>query len=279
MALAIAFAAVACTSAPTTTTSEATEAVAEATAAPAEEVAATPEKLMGGEITIGTNVDVATNASWRIRSGQEKLMLGGIYEPLLRFDENGDLQPYLAESFTSDQAALTYTVKLREGLTFSDGSALDADALLWNFQNFKENSQTSATHFGDVESFEKIDDLTVVIHLTAWNTQIPYSLNSVAGLMYSKQAFDENGYDWCLENPVGTGPYMLQEVVTDDYKVLVKNPNYWNTEEPATFDTIRFKIIADQMSAQAALLSGEINAYFGGDFQFRAIRWRAWAIT
>lgn len=271
MALAIAFAAVACTSTPSTTApeAEATEAAAEATAAPVEEAAAAAEKLMGGEITIGTNVDVATNASWRIRSGQEKLMLGGIYEPLLRFDENGDLQPYLAESVTADQAALTYTVKLREGLTFSDGSALDADALLWNFQNFKENSQTSATHFGDVESFEKTDDLTVVIHLAAWNTQIPYSLNSVAGLMYSKQAFDENGYDWCLENPVGTGPYMLQEVVTDDYKVLVKNPNYWNTEEPATFDTIRFKIIADQMSAQAALLSGEINAYFGGDFQFR----------
>jgi peptide/nickel transport system substrate-binding protein len=254
MALAIAFAAVACTSTPSTTApeAEATEAAAEATAAPVEEAAAAAEKLMGGEITIGTNVDVATNASWRIRSGQEKLMLGGIYEPLLRFDENGDLQPYLAESVTADQAALTYTVKLREGLTFSDGSALDADALLWNFQNFKENSQTSATHFGDVESFEKTDDLTVVIHLAAWNTQIPYSLNSVAGLMYSKQAFDENGYDWCLENPVGTGPYMLQEVVTDDYKVLVKNPNEWNTEEPATFAPIRFKIIADQISAQAA---------------------------
>ena len=273
VALAIAFSAVACTSAPSTATAdvessaEATEAAAEATA-PVEEAAAA-EKLMGGEIAIGTNVDVATSASWRIRSGQEKLMLGGIYEPLLRFDENGELQPYLAESVTADQDALTYTVKLREGLTFSDGSALDADALLWNFENFKENSQTSATHFGDVASFEKTDDLTVVIHLSAWNTQIPYSLNSVAGLMYSKQAFDENGYDWCLENPVGTGPYMLQESVTDDYKILVKNPNYWNAEEPATFDTIRFKIIADQMSAQAALLSGEINAYFGGDFQFR----------
>lgn len=274
MALAIVFTAVACTSktsepaADEATTAEATEPATE-TAAETTEAAATGEKVTGGEVTIGTNVDVATCASWRIRSGQEKLMLGGIYEPLLRFDENGDLQPYLAESVTADQDALTYTVKLREGITFSDGSPLDADALLWNFENFKENSQTSATHFGDVESFEKTDDLTVVIHLSAWNTQIPYSLNSVAGLMYSKQAFEENGYDWCLENPVGTGPYMMEESVTDDYKVLVKNPNYWNADEPATFDTLRYKIIADQMSAQAALLSGEIDAYFGGDFQFQ----------
>ena len=222
--------------------------------------------VQGGEIVIGMNVDVNTHAGWRIRSGQEKLALSPVYETLMRFDENGEIQPYLAESLVADQDAKTYTVKLRDGITFSDGSPLDADALLWNFENFKENSQTSATHFGSVDHFEKIDDLTVAIHLTEWNTQIPYSLNSVAGIMYSKAAFEAHDYDWALENPVGTGPYVIVENVSDSHKTYEKNPTYWNAEEPATFDKITIKIIADKMSAQAALINGEIDAYSGGDY-------------
>lgn len=225
--------------------------------------------VQGGEIIFGMNVDVNTHASWRIRSGQEKLALSPVYEPLMKFDENGELQPYLAESLVADQNNLTYTVKLREGITFSDGSPLDGDALLWNFENFKENSQTAATHFGSVESFEKVDDMTVVIHLKEWNTQIPYSLNSCAGLMYSKAAFEAHDYDWCLENPVGTGPYVLTESVSDSHKKYARNENYWNTESPAHFDNVTIKIIADKMSAQAALISGEIDAYLGGDYAMK----------
>lgn len=227
----------------------------------------TTTTVTGGKITAGMNVDVATYASWRIRSGQEKLSLSPVYETLMRFDENGDLQPYLAESLTADRDNLTYTVKLRDDVYFSDGSKLDADVLLWNFENFKANSQTSATHFGSVDHFEKVDDLTVVIYLKEWNTQIPYSLNSVAGLMYSKKAFDEHGYDWCLNNPVGTGPYVLSSYLTDSNKIYAKNENYWNKEEPATFDSIEIKIIADKMSAQAALISGDIDFYYNGDAQ------------
>jgi ABC-type transport system substrate-binding protein len=232
--------------------------------------ASAEERVMGGTVTGAMNVDVNTYASWRIRSQQEKTALSPVYETLMRFDAEGNLQPYLAESLTADQANLTYTVKLRDGITFSDGSKLDGDALLWNFENFKENSQTSATHFGSVDHFEKTDDLTVVIHLKEWNTQIPFSLNSVAGLMYSKKAFDENGYDWCLEHAVGTGPYVMTEYISDDHKTYEKNPTYWNAEaEPATFDKITLKIIADTMSAQAALLSKEIDFYLGSDNQMK----------
>lgn len=237
---------------------------------PSNEISASGDEIVaGGEVVFGMNVDVNTHASWRIRSGQEKLALSPVYEPLMRFDENGDLQPYLAESLTADQENLTYTVKLREGIVFSDGSPLDGDALLWNFENFKENSQTSATHFGSVDYFEKVDDMTVVIHLKEWNTQIPYSLNSCAGLMYSKAAFEAHGYDWCLENPVGTGPYVLTESVSDSHKKYVKNENYWNTDFPAQFDSVTIRIIADNMSAQAALISGDIDAYLGGDYAMK----------
>lgn len=220
--------------------------------------------VRGGKLVLGTNKDVNSCAPWRFRG--EFYALGPAYEYLLQFDDEGNIVPYLAESIVADPEALTYTITVRDGVTFSDGSKLDGDVLLWNFENFKENSQTSSTHFGSVDYFEKVDDMTVVIHLTEWNTQIPYSLNNCAGIMYSKQAFDEHGYDWCLENPVGTGPYVLIENVTGSYKRFVKNENYWNSDVEPLYDEIEVRIYGDNMAAQAALISGELDVYNQGDY-------------
>ena len=73
-------------------------------------------KAAGGSFTVGMNVEVATYSSWRIRSGQEKLAISPVYEPLMRFDEKGELQPYLAKSLVADPAKLTYTVTLKDGI-------------------------------------------------------------------------------------------------------------------------------------------------------------------
>lgn len=195
------------------------------TAAPAESsatAATAAEPVAGGDLTLGMATDATEAAAWRMRSGQEKFVFASCYETLMDIDDDGNIVGNLAESLTADEDDLSYTVKLRQDVTFSDGSALDADVLMWNFENFKENSQTSSTHFGSVDHFEKLDDYSVKICLSEWNTQIPYSLNSVAGLMYSKKAFDDNGYDWCLENPVGTGPYVMTEWVRDDHVTFKK---------------------------------------------------------
>ena len=217
----------------------------------------------GGSMVIGMSTDASQAAAWRMRSGQEKLVFSATYETLMSITDDGEIVGNLAESLVADEANKTYTVTLRPDVYFSDGSHLDADVLLWNFENFKENSQTSATHFGSVDHFEKTGDYTVVIYLSEWNTQIPYSLNSVAGLMYSKKAFDENGYDWCLENAVGTGPYVQTEWIHDDHISFAKNENYWNKENAPKLDKLTFRVIADEMSAQAALISGDINVYYG----------------
>lgn len=246
-----------------------TEAAGESEAAEESEPAQAGGISQGGIMKMGMSTDITEAAAWRARSGQEKTVLAAVYEPLMRIDADGNVVGYLAESLEADEANLTYTVTLRQDVTFSDGSALDADVLLWNFENFKENSQTSATHFGSVESFEKTGDYTVAIHLTEWNTQIPYSLNSTAGLMYSKKAFDENGYDWCLENAVGTGPFKMDSWTKDTKLVLSKNENYWNKDSVPYLDGIEFQVIADEMSAQAAMLNGDIDVYYNGSESFQ----------
>ena len=81
--------------------------------------------------------------------------------------------------------------------------------------------------------------------------------------MYSKKAFDDNGYDWCLQNPVGTGPYILNEWVNDEYKTYTRSENYWNTDATTYFDDLRIVVIGDEAAAQNSLMAGEIDAYHG----------------
>lgn len=240
----------------------------ESSAAPAP--AADPGSAkVGGSMVIAASTDCSNVAAWRVRSPYEKLSWSGIYEPLFRITTDGEVYGHLAEKLESDYDNLTYTVHLRKDVYFSDGSHLDADVLLWNFENFLENSQSASTFFSRVKVFEKIDDYTVAIRLNEWTTQMPYSLADTAGLMYSKKAFDENGYDWCMENPVGTGPFVLDEWVTDEYKRLVRNDNYWNKEATIYLDSVEIKVIPNQTVAENALKTGEIDGYFGGTAAFR----------
>ena len=217
----------------------------------------------GNTFVIGVKSECSNVAAWRLRSPQERVSWAPIYETLFKVDDEGKVQGYLAESLESNYDELTYTVKLRQDVHFSDGSKLDADVLLWNVENYKENSQYSTTDFGSVDSFETTGDYTVVIHLNKWTTQMPFSLARNAGLIYSKQAFEENGYDWCLQNPVGTGPFVLEKWVNDEYKTYVKNENYWNTDATTYFDELKVVVIADEAAGQNALMSGEIDAYHG----------------
>lgn len=258
-----------------TQAAETTAAQAAETEAPKDEIletkpAATEGKeiIEGGSVTIACSTDCSNVAAWRVRSPFERLNWSGIYEPLFRINDDGTVKENLATALDADAENLTYTIHLREDVTFSDGSPLNADVVVWNLENFKENSQSSATHFSKVESFEKVDDYTVAIHLSAWTSQMPFSLADVAGLMYSKKAFDENGYDWCMENPVGTGPYMLDKWVKDEYKTLVRNENYWNKDAMGHLDSYEIRVIADQTAAENALKAGEIDGYYNGNTMF-----------
>jgi len=216
-----------------------------------------------GSFVVGVLTECSNVAAWRLRSSQERVAFAPIYETLFKMSDKGDIEGYLAEKITSNRDKLTYTVTLRKDVNFSDGSKLDADVLLWNFKNFKENSQYSSTEFGMVESFEKADDYTVVIRLKQWTSQVPFALARNAGLMYSKKAFDDNGYNWCLQHPVGTGPYVLDKWVNDEYKTYVRNAKYWNKAAKPFFNELKVVVIGDEAAAQNALMSGEIDGYHG----------------
>lgn len=90
------------------------------------------EPVSGGTVNIPITDDPTTLQGWMLRNTNESALAPAIYETLLRYDETGKPQPFLLESFEGDPEALTYTMVVRDGITFQDGTPLDAEAVKWN---------------------------------------------------------------------------------------------------------------------------------------------------
>lgn len=223
------------------------------------------ESKASGTLTMAYAYDISGIASWDIRDITDHVSLSCVYEPLFVLD-NGNPVGYLAKDLVSNPDELYYEVILREDVTFSDGSKLDADALLWFFEHYKEVSPTSSTYFGSVDHFEKTGDYSVKICLTQWDSQIPFGLAYTAGMPYSKAAFEANGAEWATANAVGTGPYVMGDYVANDYRIYNINENYWNKEEAPVYEQVKWIVIADELTATSALQTGEIDGYLGASY-------------
>mgnify|MGYP000991806351 CR=1 FL=1 len=168
--------------------------------------------------------------------------------------ETGDTEPWLAESFTVDADALTLTIKLREGIKFSDGSNFNADAVIWNFDKLVEYGK--ASEICSPESYEKTDDYTVVLHYTAWNNTWVDILGEC--YIYCPAAFEANGEEWATLHAVGTGAFIQSEYVQDSHITYVRNDNYWRAGEPY-LDSIKLLYINDSMTQYASFINKELD--------------------
>ena len=153
-----------------------------------------------------------------------------------------------------DADALTLTIKLREGIKFSDGSDFNADAVIWNFDKLVEYGK--ASEICSPESYEKTDDYTVVLHYTAWNNTWVDILGEC--YIYCPAAFEANGEEWATLHAVGTGAFIQSEYVQDSHITYVRNDNYWRAGEPY-LDSIKLLYINDSMTQYASFINKELD--------------------
>lgn len=176
-----------------------------------------------------------------------------VYEPLARDKADSTFAPCLAESWTVDEAENSLTVKIREGVSFSNGDTLDADDVVFSLSCREEYGTYGL--IGSPVSIEKLDTYTVKI------TWAEFSLNFESWILtqfiYSKETFEEKGLDWMLNNMVGTGPYVVDDYIPDVHLLFVRNENYWGDEVPGP-DSIEWLVISDATSRIAAFLNGEL---------------------
>lgn len=187
-----------------------------------------------------------------------------LYETLVGFDENGGFKGVLAESWDISPDGKTYTFHIRDGVKFSDGEVCDAYAIKANFDAIIEN-KTRHTWLEMMHLLVGIsapDSKTFVIELSKPYYPLLTELSVTRPFaMISPKAMKNGSTKDGVEKYIGTGPYVLSEVVTDEYAVFEANPNYWG-EQPK-IKKITVKVIPDNQTRIMALEKGEIDLIFG----------------
>ena len=228
-----------------------------------------------------TPVSITTTESWDFSTGFYPAMspatsngtYGFTYYARNCYDtlvvrENGEFKAGLAETWDISDDGLTYTFHLKEGVKFSDGADLNAEAVKTSLEAAFSNLGAYIASFGKIgtltESIEVVDEHTVAIHLTT-----PYYgvLNDLAmcnpmGIV-SPNAFNEDltTKEELLTQTMGTGPYMYAGDGDGTSYTFVRNPNYWG-EQPDV-DEFTVKVIADPDAAILALRNGEVDLLAG----------------
>jgi peptide/nickel transport system substrate-binding protein len=181
------------------------------------------------------------------------------FDHLIRIGEDGKYIPGLALSWNSSADGKAITFKLRQGVTFHDGTPFNAQAVKSNIDNL---IPPKATIIDGIASVDVVDDYTVKLNLPSYNNLIIYhfAVNPLT-YMYSPEALKKNSADWATTHPVGTGPFMLKDYQPNISIKLVKNPNYWQKGLPY-LDGIEMKLVPEAMTQTLTLKSGQANAIY-----------------
>lgn len=182
-----------------------------------------------------------------------------VFDTLLKVGKNGDVEPYLAQSMESTDSK-TWTMTLRPDVTFTDGTPLDAKAVIFNLERHRAPDSPSSSKglLEQLKSVEAQSPTVVKFELAAPNASFPYlfTASGALGLIGSPKALaaDAKGFN---SKPVGAGPYMVTEWVPDDHVTMKANPKYWGKK--VAFKTLTYKVLPDPQARENALRSGQLD--------------------
>ena len=108
-----------------------------------------------------------------------------VYESLFKPNAQGSVDPWLLESYSYDSEAMTYTFNVRKGVTFADGTVLDAEAVKWNLDHYLQVGAKVQALLSSIESVEVVDEYTVQLNLSTWSSILPYAFSRECGYMMS----------------------------------------------------------------------------------------------
>ncbi len=240
------------------------------TDAPGCEVA--PEPVLGGTLRIGLEAETDGLNPAVNRFAVSAYQMGtAVYDYLVVTSDDpcGCVYvPSLAESWTSSDDNTTWDFKIREGVTFHDGTPLTAEAVLYALK-MQLNDPTVGIAVRaffvvddpETEAFEPaelLDDMTIRYHAKRPHVDFPGvltgQLGNVPSLAYMMAATDDPSLN---QAPVGTGPFMFDSRVQDSMTRFVRNPDYWG--DTAYLDAVEFYIYTDGELAAGAMAAGDID--------------------
>lgn len=223
-----------------------------------------------------TAADVPTTTGMPNNGFEGMRFLGyPVFEALTLWDLSNSerpatLRPGLAESWEQDPAdPQNWIFRLRQGVTFHDGTPFNADAVIWNMDRFFRNdspqfeaagSAISRARVPILQSYRKIDDRTIGMRTNRVASYFPYMV--VYLLMTSPQSFEQAGRDWARVAalpPAGTGPFRLSRFVPRTSAELTRNDGYWDRARVPRLDRVVLLPMPEATTRLAALRSGQVD--------------------
>lgn len=190
-----------------------------------------------------------------------------VWEPLIGESDEGEAEPRLATSWEMSEDAKEWTFHLKEGVVFSDGYPFDADAVLLNFERYRNMGVVPSVFFAfdidalypGLQSVEKIDQYTVKLTFENPVPTLPNTINNYGSCMFSPDCYDPETGEF-KEYCVGTGPFVVTDHVPEETLTLGRNELYYG--EPAKAESIQIRMIPDHETRVAALRSGEVMGLY-----------------
>ncbi|WBU37514.1 ABC transporter substrate-binding protein [Homoserinibacter sp. YIM 151385] len=214
-----------------------------------------------GKLAIGALVDVASFDPAQSDVGHYMQYLQPAYDTLIRLDDQGELQPMLAESWEYiDETNTTLELKLREGVEFSDGTPLTAEIAAASLERFAAANGPRSSALAAVDSYDAVDDTTLVVNLSTPDPALTHNLTLPAGMITNPEVAD----DALASVPAGTGPYVLDEDATrrGDVYVFTRNENYYDPDS-FPFDEIDVRVLTDATARLNAVKTGQVDSALG----------------
>ncbi len=210
-------------------------------------------------ITIGMqleppNLDPTGGAAAAI----DEVVYANVFEGLTRYQADGSIAPALAEAWEISDDGTVYTFKLRSGVTFHDGTDMNAEDVKFSLDRARAEDSTNAQKalFAGIADVAVVDDTTVQVTLSAPNGSFITNMAWGDAVIVAPESIEN-----AATAPVGTGPFRFGQWVQGDRVELVENPDYWG-EKPA-LKSATFKFISDPAAAFNAMMAGDLDAFPG----------------
>lgn len=241
--------------------------------------------VLGGTLVVGGEAEVAN--PWLPAQMQCdsycQMRARSFFDPLVTVDEDLNWRPFLAESIEANENSTIFTVTIRQGVSFHDGTPVNADAVMDNLQRGAKGLLLSAAlkDLARVDPsagiasdlvMEKVDEFTFklftgksgVLEDTLPWPNFPYAMGTQWGLIASPTWLAAvDGGTAKPDAPVGSGPFVFESYAPGDKLVVAKNPSYWLKDSEGNalpyLDKIEFRVIPDSQVRATALLNGDLD--------------------
>ena len=188
----------------------------------------------------------------------DSVIYSNVFEGLTRFDSAGDVIPGLAKSWEISEGGLTYTFMLNEGVTFHDGTTMDAEDVKFSLDRIgaEDSANAQKALYSAIAEVNVIDPMTVEVKLSEANGNMLFNLAWGDAVIVAPESIEG-----IKQTPIGTGAFKFDSWTQGDKIELSRNDSYWGT--PAVLTNATFKFISDPTAALGAMMAEDIDVFSG----------------